>query len=423
MTSGDGPAGEELLGPTRPLLPRRVRHVAIGLLVLGLAAGVAVAAWPDENHDRPGAAPTSRSLPGPTPAPTAEPHRTWPTARAACDEQSELPLVTRAVPARARTGISVLIGGAGITRLDFDSGRAERPVRFTVSRDEYVGTLAGGASLRIVTYNCRGPDAGRPRLFEASRTGVTAVPAPRRIDDFLIDGPRMWGLHWAPDGLSPDILIPLDGGKPVRLPTRFVPEAITEGVLVGNFARSSNGPGQLLLVDATSGQVRRSLGAGQLLAASNGVLVWTTGCDAELPAPCRAHRQAIRGGPVATYPLPRPPAGSATSISPDGRYLAFALERAGPDPRFANQHPFPPADLAVLNLSSGEVETVPGIEIPAKYSAALAFTGDGWLVIALAAGTRTRVLAWRPGLPHPMETRPVAGLITPPPPLLVLPRR
>jgi hypothetical protein len=108
--------------------------------------------------------------------------------------------------------------------------------------------------------------------------------------------------------------------------------------------------------------------------------------------------------------LPRPPGFSAAALSPDGRLLAFALERRGQDPRYEQGHPLPPADIAVLHLDTGTLEIVPGIELPAKTVLALAFSRDDrWLMIALDAGSRTRLLAWRSHLPHPYETRPVPG--------------
>jgi hypothetical protein len=44
-------------------------------------------------------------------------------------------------------------------------------------------------------------------------------------------------------------------------------------------------------------------------------------------------------------------------------------------------------------------------------------------VIALDAGPKTRLLAWRSGLAHPIESTPIAGPAVDPPPLVVLPPR
>ena len=424
MTSGR-PDGDELLGSPRPLLPPRVRLAAIVLVALAVAAGIAVAAWPDGQHARPTAASTSRPVRTTTsnpPSSTATtPHRMWPTAPEACGGDAELPLVTGAVPPAGHTGISVALAGTRLAELDFDSGRVSRPARAVLLPHEYAVGLLGGRTLLLETFNCRGADFGPPRLLRLTTLGPVGVRIPHRIDFFLVDGSRVWGLRWPRDRLGHGVIYPAGGGAPVRLPRGFVPAAVTDGVLIGSVARSSNNGGVLVLVDAATGEVRRNLGVGQSLAAADGIVVWTTGCDLERPAACAAHRQSVDGGPVTGYRLPRPPAGDAV-LSPDHRLLAFAMERSAQDPRYVYAHPFPPADIAVLNLDTGLVETVPGIEIPAKSAPALEFTDDNWLVIGLGAGTRTRVLAWRHGLPHPMETRAVPGLVGSPPAMAVLHR-
>ena len=425
MTSGE-PDGDELLSPPRPLLPRRVRLAVIVLLALAVAAGVAVAAWPDQHHASPVVAATSRTTPRPAPVPTfsqsAAPRR-WPTARAACGGRSDLPFVTGALPVGGRhTGITAMVGGEQVARLDFDSGHLQWANDLRLTRDEYVTGIVAGEPIRIVTHNCFGPDIEGPRVFDLTEHGAVAVPVPGRIDDILVDGQQMWALRLPTGPTNSGTLIPLGGGAPVRLPPGFLPGAISDGVVVGGIATPSDA-GRLVLVDATTGLIRRSLGNADVLVAAGGVVVWTTGCEIVFPTACRAHRQAIAGGPVTSYRLPRPPAFSLTALSPDGRLLAFSMERAGPDPRFEVEHPFPPADIAVLHLDSGVVDTVPGIELPAKSSPALGFTDGGWLVIALDSGIRTRVLAWRPGLAHPVESRAVPGLVSTPPALLITPRR
>jgi hypothetical protein len=68
------------------------------------------------------------------------------------------------------------------------------------------------------------------------------------------------------------------------------------------------------------------------------------------------------------------------------------------------------------------VDIVPGVELPPLgYDAALAFSADDrWLVIALNAGTTTRLLAWRPGLRLPYECPPIPAKALYAPPLEVL---
>ena len=77
-------------------------------------------------------------------------------------------------------------------------------------------------------------------------------------------------------------------------------------------------------------------------------------------------------------------------------------------------------DIAIMRLDTGRLDVVPGIELPTTSQPGLAFAGrDGWLVIALDAGSRTRLLAWRPGLRQPYETTALPGLVHDPPTLVV----
>jgi hypothetical protein len=73
-----------------------------------------------------------------------------------------------------------------------------------------------------------------------------------------------------------------------------------------------------------------------------------------------------------------------------------------------------------MELGTGRLDIVPGIELPTKSQPGLAFAERGdWLVIALDAGSRTRLLAWRPGLRQPYETNALPGLVHDPPTLVV----
>lgn len=420
MTAGGEPAGDELLGTPRPL-PRRVRQAGFAVAALLVAVGIAVVVWPDQHHSRAVAAWTSRSVPSsapvPPPASSSASTRPWPSARQACDGTTDLPLVQGARPIRRATGVAALVGGSRIARVSFDSGRAEWLPRSLVRRDEYVSSISDGFAL---VANCRGSEVGRPRLLRLTGTGAVPVRMGHRIDYWLVDGSHQWGVRWptAPNGSS--TLFPAGGGPAVRLPARFYAWAITDGVAVGNFG-AADGPGPLVLVDAATGAIRENLGAGEVLAAANGVLVWTTGCDITTNQSCTAHRRAIAGGPTTKLRLPRSPAFSIGVISPDGTTAACALERARPDRRFAGDHPFPPAEIAVLHFGTDSLDIVPGIELPAKSSAALSFTRSGWLVVGLNAGTRIRLLLWRPGMRHLLEASALPGLANTPPGMQLLP--
>ncbi|WP_427891934.1 hypothetical protein ACQHIV_04485 [Kribbella sp. GL6] len=174
--------------------------------------------------------------------------------------------------------------------------------------------------------------------------------------------------------------------------------------------------GQDLGALAASGLSRKGLGRADLgpgasfVAAGNDKVAWTTGCDPYGAGTCRLHRRSISTGATTNYRFPRRADGAI--VSPDGNLLAFRLERATTDPRYDAAHPAPPSDIAIIRLDTGRVETVPGLEIPAKTSPGLAFSADSrWLAIALDAGDHVRLLAWRSGLALPFETTPIPGQV------------
>jgi hypothetical protein len=193
-------------------------------------------------------------------------------------------------------------------------------------------------------------------------------------------------------------------------------------LLAGNLTGASFGTAQpLVLVDARTGDVRTNLRAGALLAIDEHILVWTTGCEVDAVHPCQAHVRRLAARTAETYALPRPPGFGPTAVSPDHQLVAFLMERASPDPRYENTHPFPPSDIAVLDLATGAVHPVPGVELAAKTAPALAFTADNRLVAALDAGTRVRILVWRVGDRWVQEAPAIPGPASSAPALVVLP--
>jgi hypothetical protein len=411
---------EELLQPERPLLPRRFRLAALLLAVLVVAALIAIRVWPRSTKQGaavpPGATLVSSAVSSPGPQTTRTPIP-WPTAPEACGGVADLPIVS-STPAKERTGIQVLLGGAQLRSVDFDTGRAAPLPRSPLRPGEFVRDLISASQTYAVVAGCT---FRQPRVYRVGAAGsahASTFSGPFAIPVFA-DGPHAWGVEY-PDGQDPNgFLIPLDGGKRVRLPAMFWPEAITNGVVTGVAGSSPS----VLLVDATTGHVRANLGYGSVLAAGRGLVVWTDGCDigSDKPQPCTVHSRSVTGGATSSFRLPRPP--MAGIVSPDGRQVAFTLERAGSDPRYQASGPLP-EDIAILHLDSSALEIVPGIETSAKTGRALAFSTNGrWLVIALDAGSRTRLLAWRSGLAHPYESMPIAGKGLGFPPIVVLPSR
>jgi hypothetical protein len=261
------------------------------------------------------------------------------------------------------------------------------------------GILGGARLLRL------GPGRGT----QAVRLGDDASAV-------FSDGTSTWVVGFPSSDRTSGYIRRLGYGRHVALPAGFGPNGVTGGVVAGNLGSVAAGGGSVLFVDAATGEIRANLGQGQVLAVGAGVVVWTDPCDPISRRPCPAHWRSVRGGRTSHYRLPRPTAFSSGVVSPDGRTVVFTLERANPDERYLEGHPFPPSEIAVLHLDTDRLELVPGVELPAKSAPGFAFTPDSrWLAITLNAGTRTRVLLWRPGLAHPYETASVPGLALSPP--------
>lgn len=394
--------------------PRGWRLAALTVLGLAVCGLVAVRVWPGSaGSQSPSAAPAGESS---ATAPASSGPRPWPTAPEACGGEAELPVVASG-PVAQRTGIELLVGGAELLAVDFDSGSVTA-VGVRLRSGEYVVGLAGTTPTYAVTGVCTTMGSSVSRLIRVGADGTsTTVALPGPVGSVLADGPWAWGVTFPDEQHPAGSLLPVGGGLRVPLPVGLWPTAVTGGVVVGGVGSSAGGgAGSLLLVDAVTGRLRGNLGAGAMVAAGHGQVLWTTGCDPSVPRPCTLHRRLVAGGATTSFRLPRPPGFAAGVISPDGRLLAFIVERAGPDPRFTAGHPLPPADVAVLHLDTGELDLVPGVEIPAKNPPGLVFSTDSrWLVMALNAGTATRLLAWRPGLPAAYETTPIPGLVWGPP--------
>jgi len=416
---------EELLESGRPALPRRVRLGALLVAGLAVCALIVVRGWPHSAKSHHRVALPSTSLHTVAPTAPRSPLPPWPTAPEACGGDAELPVVS-STPAKQRTGIKLLVGGVGLGTVDFDSGHIAALPNVHPRSGEYVVGLLATSQTYAVSSTCA--TTGLPSVSRLVRIGTDGntgvVPLPGSLGTVFGDGPQVWGVTF-PDDLHPNgFLVPLDGGKRVRLPAGFWPVAITRGVVVGNLDSASTGGGSLVLVDAATGLLRTDLGAGQPLAIGHGVVLWAADCYASIDKPCTLHRRSVAGGATVDYRLPRSPGFTAGVIRPDGRLLAFTLERGTPELRYQSGHPIPPADVAILHLDTGTVDVVPGIEVPAKQAPGLTFSADGrWLVVALNAGTRTRLLAWRAGLTRPYESRAISGLVWGPPAIIVLPPR
>jgi Tol biopolymer transport system component len=93
-------------------------------------------------------------------------------------------------------------------------------------------------------------------------------------------------------------------------------------------------------------------------------------------------------------------------LSPDGHKLAFILQREIGDLYYRSVSSKNPADLVVLDLTTGLVEPVPGLELaPGVDPTSITFSPDsGWLIATLPSDGAIDVYSWRSPLSKPLFT-------------------
>ncbi|WP_130446713.1 hypothetical protein [Kribbella rubisoli] len=341
----------------------------------------------------------------------------WPTTPGACGADVPLPIVSSTASAE-HTGIQALLGGDRLRQVDFDSGRTTTLPDEVVRPGEYAAVLAGDPITAYATTGSCAEAAPYAMLRVGVDHHVSVIRPLGPTESPLTDGNRLWIASFASDINNPyGTIAPLAGGQRVRLPLGFYASAIVGDTVVGLMQPDPGiSPMWLALVDARTGRLQAKLDQHVApLATGAGQVFWTSGCHDD-PSSCMLHRRAVAGGKTTVFPLPRP--ACCGVVSPDGKTLAFLLDHPTPDSDIEGR-PLPPLDIATLDLDTGRLEIVPGIELPAKSQPALAFAKEGWLVIALDAGSRTRLLAWHPGLRHVYETAALPGVVHPPPTLVI----
>lgn len=402
-------------GPDRP--SRRRRWVIPAGVVAAVAAVAFVVTRPDSAPPPSSAAPDGPQTSAPTASPRSSPSATptdlqpWPSAAGACGSDASLPLLSVA-PLRATTGLTVLVGGAGLRLVDVDTGAVRLLIAGGTGRGGQVTELAASpARVHAVRVRCEElmAPAGTVLTLNPRRLTVTTALAGRV--DALLSGPdTAWGFTYPTDpAIEPMVLRPLDGAMPVSLPAGFEAAAATRQDFLGSVIRNGEQPADggfdIAAVSRADPTDLRRIGRGYVVAATD--RFGLTYRDCEPASTCALIWTRTRVGAAArTFPLP---AGRALTsevvLSANGRYAAFQLSRPDPDPRYDPGHPGGPSDLAVQDLRTGTLSVVPGVELAPKAAAGLAFSRDGrWLLIALNEGRRARLLVWRPGLDRPMES-------------------
>jgi hypothetical protein len=393
-------------GPPRAHRPRWVS----GLAALAVLAGGGYLVGHGDGLLRSGASPAPS--PASSPAATVSPEspaapvaqgRPWPAVPGACGNVVERPQVS-AVRLRERTGLQVLVGGAGLRAVELDSGRVRRVRGAFVGRRQVSTLVSDGRRTHAIAGSCsRTSSAGEVMRVDGL---VARHVATRPADTVLAGAGESWGMRFE---TSPGLgynLQPLGGGEATALPADFAPLAATSRYFVGGFYRGlfGNDLPQLAVVGRSARRGLTTFGRGTPLAAVRGGMVSSRGCGTGRR--CVLDRTPLDGGPsrLLTTLAGRSPSSDAT-VARDGRSVAFLTARSRPDPRLRLDHPGGPSDVVVLDAVTGATAVVPGLELAPKSFVGLAFSPDGrWLVVGLNDGSRTRLLVWRRGWDRPRES-------------------
>jgi hypothetical protein len=407
-----------------PRPPRWVWAVA-GVAVLAVLTGTIVAHT--GSHHAAASSPPGSSAAGPSPAGSRTPAApSWPSVAGACGSTVELPQV-HVARQRADVHARLLIGGAGLREVTVGSA-ISGPIPGLPERSGVVTSMvAGPRAAYVIDTPCNGSIASvqvyRIRAGAAYRLGVSA--------DVLIGGPHLaWALSYRPRALLTRVLTHLAGSRAVRFRSGTEPVADTAaGLVVERYHPPAGQRYTVELFNPSTGAVLRHFGYGfPLGAAGHVLLVSLHSCVAILPhGTCTLESVDLNTGrPLATVRLPpgRTLTGgdlSSPVFSPNGTLAAFQLARVRWDPRFRSRFPGPPSDVAVLNLRTGKLDVVPGLELPPATWAGLAFDPTGrWLLATVSEGDHGDLLAWRPGMPGPALVASMPGPFVEAPPLLLM---
>jgi hypothetical protein len=403
-----------------PRPPRWVWAV-VGVAVVAALTGVVVARTGTRHAA--GSAPSRPAAASPLAAPrtpAAGSVAPWPSAVAACGSTVELPRIHLARQ-QARVHGRVLAGGAGLRQVTLGGG-VSGPLPGLPEHGWQVTRLVAGPG---AAYAFDVPCFSSSAHVSVYRIVAGAAHRLRITADALLGGPyRAWAVTYR---ARHTVLTPPAGGSVVTFPSNISAVAATAaGLVVAAYHESAGRRDTIELVDPKTGAVLRRLGGGFPMGAAGHVLLSLHGC-AWPPAYGACTLESIdltTGRPMATAELPAgriPVWGDVPSpvFSPGGTLAAFQLARARPDPRFAATGPGAPSDVAVLHLRTGRLDIVPGLELPPRTWAGLAFDATGnWLLASVSEGNHGELLAWRQGMPGPALVTSLPGPLVEAPPLL-----
>ena len=405
-----------------PRPPRWVWVVA-GVAVVAVLAGVVVARTGTRHAavSSPSRSPRAAASLVPRSRTPAEPAARWPSAAAACGSTVELPQIHLA---RQHADIHgrVLVGGTGLRQVAL-GGAVSGPLRGLPGPGWLVtSVVAGPGAAYAFDVPCFSSSA-HVRVYRIVAGAAHRLPI---TADALLGSPHhAWAVTYR---AQHTVLTPPAGGRAVSFKSNISAVADTAaGLVLAAYHDSAGRPDTVELVDPKTGAVLRRLGGGSAMGAAGHVLLVSRHACAWPPAYGTCTLESIdltTGRPIATAELPAgriPVWGDVPSpvFNPGGTLAAFQLARARPDSRFAAAAPGPPSDVAVLHLRTGRLDIVPGLELPPRTWAGLAFDATGsWLLATVGEGHRGELLAWRQGMPGPALVTRLPGPLLGPPPLL-----
>ncbi|RKS73768.1 WD40 repeat protein [Motilibacter peucedani] len=371
--------------PAPPPPSRRgIAVVAVLLAAFGVGGWLVSRGSPPLPETVRAAPTTTASLEVSRPTPTP-----WPERAGACGNTVAVPRVT--APALDEpTGLRLLVAGDGLHAVDLDSGRVSA-----------VGGLAGGyvtslqragSGFALLAATCDELSALTSEVLRLDGDLAPVAPSRSHADQIVTGSGGTYAVDWPDDNSAPVVMHRLDGRGTLRLSGDFSPDStLPEGILgtSGNFAPAVE------VRSRADGHRLRTVGEGRLMGANARAVLLAGYCDEGSPCVLSFGSPAARTLRRVTVPSSRAPT-SAAALSPDGRYAAFQLSRELSDPRLYLDHPGPTSDIAVLDLRTGKLRVLDGVELAAKYSAGLTWSPDSsWLVVSLGEGSRTRLLVWR----------------------------